>query len=183
MLRKGFRGVVAYIDDFFIAAATYEECRKWVDILIKLLRKLGFLISWKKVVGPSVLITFLGVEIDTTSSTLFLGKDKLQQLQQQLQHFGARKRASKQQLQSLAGSLNWACQAIRGGRFFLRRILDTLQPLQQQRHKARLSADFKQDVQWWQSFLYTFNGTVYYNASECVHVHVDACNLAAGTFW
>ena len=40
MLRKGFRGAVAYIDDFFIAAATYEECRKWMDILIKLLRKL-----------------------------------------------------------------------------------------------------------------------------------------------
>ena len=91
-------------------------------------------------------LTFLGVEIDTTSSTPSLGKDKLQQLQQQLQHFGTRKRASKQQLQSLAGSLNWACQAIREGRFFLRRILDTLQPLQQQRHKARLSADFKQDV-------------------------------------
>ena len=53
MLRKGFRGVVAYIDGFFIAAATYEEYRKWMDILIKLLRKLGFLISWKKVVGPS----------------------------------------------------------------------------------------------------------------------------------
>ena len=119
MLRKGFRGVVAYIDDFFIAAATYEECRKWVDILIKLLRKLGFLISWKKVVGPSRRITLLGVEIDTASSTLSLGKDKLQQLQQQLQHFGTRKRASKQQLQSLAGSLNWACQAIRGGRSFL----------------------------------------------------------------
>ena len=53
MLRKGFRGVVAYTDDFFIAAATYEEYRKWMDILIKLLRKLGFLISWKKVMGPS----------------------------------------------------------------------------------------------------------------------------------
>ena len=36
MLRKSFRGIVAYIDDFFIAAATYEECRKWMDILMKL---------------------------------------------------------------------------------------------------------------------------------------------------
>ena len=78
-------------------------------------------------------LTFLGVN---------KGKDNLQQLQQQLQHFSARKRASKQQLQSLAGSLNWARQAIRGGRFFLRRILNTLQPLQQQQHKARLSAAF-----------------------------------------
>ena len=137
-----------------------------MDILIKLLRELGFLISWKKVVGPSQRITFLGVEIDTTSSTLSLGKDKLQQLQQQLQHFGAHKHASKQQLQSFVGSLNWACQAIQGGRFFLWRILDTLQPLQQQRHKARLSADFKQDVQWWLSFIYTFIGSV--NVCMCM---------------
>ena len=49
MLRQSFRGVVAYTDDFFIAAATYEGCRKWMDILIKLLRKLGFSV----VVGPS----------------------------------------------------------------------------------------------------------------------------------
>ena len=116
MMRKGFRGIVACIDDFFIVAEIYEECRKWMDILIKLLRKLGFLISWKKMVGLSQCITFLGIEINTTSSTLSLGKDKLQQLQQQLQHFGVCKHASEQQLQSLAGSLNWACQAIQGGR-------------------------------------------------------------------
>lgn len=183
MVRKGFKGVVAYIDDFFIAAPTYAECQKWMDVLIKLLRKLGFLISWKKVVGPTQRITFLGVEIDTTRSTLSLGGDKLRRLQQQLQLFCARKRATKQQLQSLAGSLNWACQAIRGGKFFLRRILDTLQPLQQQRHKARLSAEFKSDVQWWLAFLHTFNGTVYYQASAFEHVHVDACNVAAGSFW
>ena len=54
MVRKGFKGVVAYIDDFFLAAPTFAECQKWMDILIKLLRKLGFLISWKKVVGPRV---------------------------------------------------------------------------------------------------------------------------------
>ena len=87
---KGFWGVVAYTDDFFIAAATYEECKKWTDILIKLLIKLGFLISWKKVVVPSQRITFMG-------------KGKLQQ---QLQHFGACKCTSKQQLQSLVSSLN-----------------------------------------------------------------------------
>ena len=118
-------------------------------------------------------LTFLGVN---------KGKDNLQQLQQQLQHFSARKRASKQQLQSLAGSLNWACQAIRGGRFFLRRILNTLQPLQQQRHKARLSAAFKQELQWWLSF-YTHLTAQCTITQVNVRAHVYACtDLAAGTF-
>ena len=147
MVRQGFNGIVAYIDDFFIAAPTYQECQKWMNILIQLIRKLGFLISWKKVVGPIQKLTFLGVQINTTDCSLSLDEDKLRRFQQELQLFSHRKRASKQQLQSIAGKLNWACQAIRGGRFFLRRIIDTLQPLQQQRHKGKLSSEFHKDIQ------------------------------------
>lgn len=183
MKRKGFSGIVAYLDDFFIAAPTYEDCKYWMLVLLRLIRKLGFYISYKKVVGPTQRITFLGITIDTKNNTLTLSDDKIKHLKQQLIDFQSKKRASKQQLQSLAGSLNYACQAIRGGRFFLRRILDTIKPLKQQRHKAILSASLYKDMQWWLSFLSVFNGKVYYNESSPEHIHVDACNSAAGVFW
>lgn len=183
MVRRGFKGVVAYIDDFFICAPTYEECKKWMFVLLKLLRKLGFSISYKKVVGPTQQLTFLGLQINTVDSTLTLSETKLQKLKQQLSEFSAKTRATKQQLQRLAGSLNYATQAVRGGRFFLRRILDAMQHLKHARHKARLSAEFHSDIQWWLSFLTVFNGTVYYSSIEKEHVHVDACNAAAGAFW
>ena len=182
MVRKGFKGTVAYIDDFFITAATYDECNHWLSVLIRLVRKLGFYVSWKKTVGPTQRLTFLGVQIDTTNCSLSLDNDKLSKLHTQLLAFRKRKRASKQQLQSLLGSLSWASNVIRGGRFFLRRVINTMQPLKHQRHKTKLSLDFFKDLQWWISFLSVFNGTAYY--SEFVeHVHVDACNLAAGAFW
>lgn len=92
MVRRGFTGTVAFIDDFFLAAPTYEECNKWLHILLKLLRKLGFYISYKKVVGPTHRVTFLGMKIDTCSGTLSLGQDKLQRLKQQFRLW--RKRAS-----------------------------------------------------------------------------------------
>jgi hypothetical protein len=182
MVRRGFKGIVAYIDDFFIAANSYTECRYWMLELIRLIRKLGFYVSWKKVVGPTQQLTFLGVQIDTTSCTLSLDKQKLIALQQQLEQFRSRKRATKQQLQSLAGKLNWACQCVRGGRFFLRRILDIIPALKHQRHKVQLCPDFQADIHWWLAFLSVFNGIVYYS-SEIEHVHVDACNQAAGVFW
>lgn len=50
--------------------------------LIRMLRNLGFNISWKKVVGPTQRITFLGVDMDTRDSTLSLGEEKLTILQQ-----------------------------------------------------------------------------------------------------
>ena len=65
----------------------------------------------------------------------------------------------------------------------MRRILDTIKPLEQQQHKAKLGMEFKKDVQWWLSFLHSFNGTVFFNSGQTHHLHVDACNRACGMFW
>ena len=183
MFRRGMDSVVAYIDDFFLAAASKEECENMLMCLIQLLRELGFNISWHKVVGPTQQLTFLGVDIDTRNSTLSLGHDKLQQLRQRLLQFKGKRRATKRQLQSLAGSLNWACQAVRGGRFFVRRIIDAIRPLKQHNHKTKLTSDFHADLQWWLSFLHVFNGTVYLHDSAVHHIYVDACDKAAGAFY
>ena len=124
--------------------------------------------------GPTQPITFLGITINTVSNSLTLGEDKIKRLKQQLIESSSRTRPNKQQLQSLAGSLNYACQAVRGERFFVRRILDTIQLLKQQRHRARLSQSFHSNVQWWVSCLSVFNDKVCYNDVGKEHVHVDA---------
>lgn len=180
--RRGIKGVVVYIDDFLLIAPTREECNNALHCLINLVRRFGFHISWNKVVGPTQRITFLGIEIDTRDCTLSLGEQKLAKVHQQLDEFSKKRRASKQQLQRLAGLLNWACQGIRGGKFFLRRILDAIKPLRQQNHKTKLSSEFHKDVQWWLAYLCTFNGVIYYNRGETHHVHVDACGKACGVF-
>ena len=183
MRRRGFSGIVAYIDDFLIAARTYKECNEALHCLIKLVGQLGFCVSWGKVEGPTQQITFLGISIDTRECSLSLDDDKLQRLKSELHMFINKKRATKRQLQRLAGLLNWACQCVRGGKFFMRRILDTIRPLKQQYHKARLSGEFYKDVKWWLGYLGTFNGQIYYEEGPVHHVHVDACNVASGMFW
>jgi len=136
MAAHGFDGLVVYIDDFLVVSKTKEHCNEALHFLIRLLRKLGFGISWAKVVAPTQRLVFLGILIDTTECTLGLDDDKLAQLQDKLLHFCGIKRATKRQLQSLAGLLNWACQAIRGGWFFLHRILDMIPKLKHGTHKA-----------------------------------------------
>ena len=153
MYRKGYKGVVSYIDYFLLAWETYEECKEAMLYLINLVRKLGLRVSWKKVVSPTKHVTFLGVVIDTNDCVLSLGADKLNMLHDKLKAFKHRQRATKVQLQSLAGSLNWACQVVRGGRFFLRRILDSIKPLRQAKHKTKLNAEFRKDLAWWLTFL------------------------------
>ena len=60
-------------------------------VLIRLLRDLGFDISWPKVVGPTQRITFLGVDINTKDCTLSLVDDKRWQVQHKLQQFQNKK--------------------------------------------------------------------------------------------
>ena len=75
LIRRGLKATVVYLDDFFIKADTLKECAEAMNILIALLRKLGFQINWKKVVDPSTRITFLGIEIDSIAMCLRLPVD------------------------------------------------------------------------------------------------------------
>jgi len=52
MRKKGYKSLVVYLDDFIVVGKTYEECETTLNILLKLLRELGFAINYKKVEGP-----------------------------------------------------------------------------------------------------------------------------------
>ena len=95
MYRKGYKGVVIYIDDFILACETYEECKKALLCLINLVRKLGLEVSWKKVVSPTKHVTFLDVDIDTNDCVLSLGADKLNMQHDKLKGFKHRQRATR----------------------------------------------------------------------------------------
>ena len=153
MVRRGFRAVVNYLDDFLIIGSTKEECQRGLVTLINLLHYLGFNVSWRKVVSPTQRITFLGMELDSSTMSLRLPEDKLNRLIDLANTFSHKASASKRQLQSLAGSFNFACQVVHGGRTFLRRVIDCLNKLNHSSHRCRLSSDFRADVSWWKQFL------------------------------
>ena len=83
---------------------------------------------------------------------------KLMALKSYLLEFSLHCRASKRQLQVLAEKLNWACRIFYGGRTFLRRILDLMNPLNSANVKLKLNAELYADLSWWISFLAVFNG-------------------------
>ena len=123
-----------------------DRCQEAFKALCDLLVALGFTISPSKVVEPCQKLTFLGVEIDTHALTLSLPQDKLHSLKEVLLSFRNKTRASKKQLQQLAGRLNWACKVVYGGRTFLRRILNLMNTLCRQSDKCLLSEEFFKDL-------------------------------------
>ena len=181
---RGLKATVVYLDDFFIKAETFDDCISALNTLIFLLRKLGFQINWNKVVDPTTKLIFLGIEIDSIDMCLRLPDDKLSQVRQELSQFAARKRASKKQLQSLAGKLNFCASVVYGGRVYSRRIIDALNRLKADNHKVMLCGSIKADITWWQSFMANFNGkSMLLDKIPVKSVFTDSCNLAAGGFF
>ena len=179
--RRGLKATVVYLDDFFIKADTLYDCAAALQILVQLLRKLGFQINWNKVVDPTTKITFLGIEIDSVNMTLRLPDEKLHQVREELALFQKRTRASKKQLQSLAGKLNFCASVVYGGRVYSRRIIDTLNALKADNHKVKLNDDIRADISWWQSFMATFNGrSMLLDKQAITSVFTDSCKSAAG---
>ena len=184
MARKGHDLIVVYLDDFLIIADSKEACSLAFNALIQLLRKLGFSIHWGKVVDPTQKITFLGIELDSLAMSLRLPEDKLTKLREELQGFLGRKRATKRQLQSLAGRLSWAASVVKGGRVFLRRIFNKIGLLRQNSHRTLLSAEVRRDIEWWYNCIITFNGkSILLDQIPLEWAFTDACDEAAGGYF
>ena len=181
MARKGYDLLIVYLDDFLLISNSKEACAEALSVLISLLRKLGFSIHWGKVVDPTQKITFLGVELDSVQMSMRLPHDKLCILRQELQGFLGRKRATKRQLQSLAGRLSWAAAVVKGGRVFLRRIFNKISMLRHSCHRTLVTVDVRQDIVWWFQFIQSFNGkSLLLDKTPIECVYTDACDKGAG---
>ena len=138
-------------------------------------------------------VTFLGIELDFTTMSLRLLSEKLDHLNTLVTSFSNKVSASKHQLQSLEGSLNFACHVVHGGRTFLHRVIDGINKLRLPSHCSRLSMQFRTDLLWWKTFLITFNGRgmmldfrqpVYIQTDASFHGFGDVCsdNWFAGSW-
>lgn len=184
MMSKGFSNIIAYQDDFWVMGHSYYECYEGYMELMALLRRLGFTINLSKIVPPCKKITFLGIELNSETMTISLPDNKLQGIKDTLAGFISRSRATKRQLQSLAGKLNHAAKVVRGGRTFMRRILNSIKGLKLKGHKCRIKGALLKDIMWWYEFMGQFNGVAKCICTkDAVSVSTDACLIAGGAFF
>ena len=183
MLRRGFPYCVVLLDDFFIAAPSFEECTHAYTHLISLIRSLGFRINWKKVVDPTQDLVFLGVRINTVNNRISLDPDKIQEIITILNSTMQRSRMTKHQLQSLAGKLSWASTVYQWGRSFLCQIFQTIHGVKHGLHKIKLHQRLKADFQWWISALQTgLNTKLIWDKRPSVWCYSDASEIGGGVF-
>ena len=105
-----------------------------VQLFLDLCDFLGVPTAPEKTFGPSTILTFAGVELDTIHCESRLPEDKLLKCKHLITKFMRKKKATLRELQSLIGLLNFACSVVVPGRSFLRRLIDLTTGLQRPSH-------------------------------------------------
>ena len=166
LLNKCFISYVGHIlDDFLImeppaqTGLPSQACQTSLSSMLLTFRTLGVPIAKHKTEGPSLIIEFLGIIIDSQKMEARLPSDKLNRLFVDLNSWHTKKSATLQELQSLIGTLNFACKVIAPGRAFLQRIINLTRGVSKPHHHIRLTNGFREDVKMWQIFLKDWNGT------------------------
>ena len=173
MKNHGFPDMYNYVDDL-IYCGTPSTIFQAYEMLSSLLHELGLQISAKKLVPPSTSVTCLGILIDTETRTMSVPSDKLQHILKLCHQWENKITCTKQQLQSLLGSLLYIFKCVKPARAFLNRMLQFLRDMGERR-AVKLSQEFFKDLAWFKIFLIHFNGIVYYDTRPVqAELHLDA---------
>ena len=152
---------------------------------------LGVPLAPNKIEGPSQVIVYLGIEIDSINMIIRLPENKLKKLNDELKCWHNRKKCTKRELLSLIGSLSFACKVVKPGRIFLRRMIDLSTSVKKLSHHIDLNRDAKDDIDWWVKFLPGWNGREIIQSSPisssdlCLFTDASGCGLGGvfGNKW
>ena len=159
MLKEGVSWGIHYIDDFLtMGVPNSQECLQNTQIMQSVCDEAGLPMEPSKSVGPTTLLVFLGILIDTVEGELRLPQDKLSQLQATISQWRDRKACRKRELLSLIGSLLHTCKVVRSGRTFFRRLIDLSTKATRLDHFICLNAEAHADLEWWYQFIGPWNG-------------------------
>ena len=163
MACEGISSFIHYLDDFFFCApALSQECHRALSLAVPLCESLGFPVSPDKVVGPSTIITFLGIELDSVAMEMRLPPVKVDRLKLTLASWRVRHAATKRQLQSIIGQLADASAVVPQGRSFLRALIETMKIPKLPDHFVRLNLECRADLIWWSEFIQRWNGVAFF---------------------
>ena len=78
--------VIHYLDDFLTCGAPdSDECNRNFQVMLQIFNELGVPYALAKCEGPTTVLIFLGIEIDTVKHELRLPAEKLRRLQETIE--------------------------------------------------------------------------------------------------
>ena len=173
------------LDDFLIMEPASPgpqkkgACQISLNAMLLTLKNLNIPIAPGKTEGPHNVLEFMGIILDSIRMEARLPADKIERLRTALELFHKRKSCTLKELQSLIGTLNFACKVIVPGRPYLQRMIELTRNVKQPHHHIKLSSGFFKDLEMWKQFIINWNGASFFLSSDWVNsefleFHTDA---------
>ena len=148
------RHILHILDDFFlIEPPPRANCMTSLCKLLTLMTNLNVPIASSKTYAASTSLEFLGVLLDSQNMIACLPPDKLERTKVELHNWQSKKSCTLRELQSLIGTLQFACRVIVPGRAFLQRMINLTCGVTEPHHHIKLNSSFQKDVSMWLVFL------------------------------
>ena len=140
-------GVMHILDDFFIALPPpRSHCSTALCHLLTLFTDLDIPLAPGKTFTSSTQLEFMGILLDSSLKEARLPDDKLTRLRSLVSVWQSKTSCCLHDLQSLIGSLHFACKVMAPGRPFLRRMISLTRGLSNPSSFIRLSKEFHKDL-------------------------------------
>ena len=96
--KEGVEHIYHYLDDYaMVGPPDSAACQRYLDTMTRVCSDLGIPLAPEKQEGPSTIITFLGIEIDTVRQRLQLPKEKLERLITLIHEWERKKACTRQE--------------------------------------------------------------------------------------
>ena len=179
MKKKGF-ATLAYVDDFAGVATSVASAEDSFRQFENLTATLGLKLAADKTVHPTTSMEFLGLWFDTKELTITIPEARLRDVLDEAKKLKARKSAPKQEVQSLAGKLNFISTCVRPGRKFMGRILAALRAADVH-GDVQVTLDFEKDLNWFIAFAGSCNRRLMLQPKRLESfIECDACLKGGG---
>lgn len=156
---QGVSHLLHYLDDYLtMGPPNTPVCSQNLQCLIEVCGMLGIPLAVEKVEGPSPVLEFLGICIDTFNMVIRLPEEKLRRTAVTIERWLHRRNATKREILSLVGVLQHAAKVVRPGRTFVSRMYSVAAAVQELDYYTRLNKEFRSDLHWWHLFLGNWNG-------------------------
>ncbi|XP_062590566.1 uncharacterized protein LOC134252145 isoform X1 [Saccostrea cucullata] len=177
--KLGISAVVHILDDFLFIEHSKILCLRKFSEFLDVCGNIGIPLAADKTVLPTQIIEFVGKELDVKQRESRLPLDKIEKCTQLLHSFSEKDKCTIKQLQSLIGTLNFACSVILPGRAFLRRLINLLMNVSKHQKFVAITRECKDDMSVWLAFLERYNGkTMFLDenflSSNTLQLHTDA---------
>ncbi len=158
--------LISYLDDMLVFGNSFDECKKAVETVKRLLKKVGFTINVEKSqLVPCQRVKYLGFIIDSINMTIELPEDKVVKIYKKCREAYDKSSILIQKVAELIGTLVAAVPANKLGLLYTRQLeIEKIKALQESHgsfnSKMILSEESRLDLLWWIDNIYNFKRSI-----------------------